>query len=151
MMEGPLHFVAIFLLLYILPFPPALGESSLLAKKMARTLKIPTHKKNKIKAWSWSTIALILFGIVLIGSFLVPGGDYVSKSKSKSKSKSNKSGKKNVLSMDLNKTIERSAKAIKAKDFDRAAKLATRIVSEFPDSWIGWLNLGIAKRFGNRK
>lgn len=119
---------------------------------MARSLKIP--KQNKKKAWSWSALAMIAFGLCLIGSFLIPDNFFTDisnklKNKTSGSDKSSKKKKGNVLSMDLNKTIERSAKAIKAKDFDRASKLATRIVKEHPDSWIGWLNLGIAKKLGN--
>jgi len=53
-----------------------------------------------------------------------------------------------VLSFDLNKTIERSANAIKAQDYDRAAKLAGRAAAESPGSWQAWLQLGLAKRLG---
>jgi len=39
--------------------------------------------------------------------------------------------------------------AIKYQDFERAGKLAARAAVEQPDSWAAWMNLGLAKRYGD--
>jgi hypothetical protein len=134
-------------------------------KKSIRPAGGGPRSKN---AWSWQALTLIgaLLLAILGGAFpdLFPnlGGDESGKSDRKGSAGSRGKGsgggsssssreerkRASKLSFDLSKTIERSAKAIKAQDWGKAEKHALRATKEAPESWQAWMQLGVTKRLG---
>ena len=87
-------------------------------------------------------VAVVLFSIAYT---------YVEERWPKTVSQSSKSSKgkgkgKGKLSLNVEKTVERAAIAAKNMEFERAAKLANRVLERDPDNWQSWLILGGALR-----
>jgi len=114
---------------------------------------------SRKKPWSWQALTLISAVLVAVLAGVFPEwfpdlggeehgvGDGGGRGARARKSKAS-GERKSKLSFNLNKTIERSAKAIKDQDWARAEKLAVRATKEAPESWKAWLQLGMAKRLG---
>ena len=56
-------------------------------------------------------------------------------------------GEARKLNVNVEKTIERAAKAVQDGNYERAAKLSRRALNT-KDNWQSWLTLGIALRAG---
>jgi hypothetical protein len=103
------------------------------SKQISPPKRPSSGKKKGISAFYIGIAALILS--IILGAYVPEYLETRAKAAAKAAKLSKGDKKKSVLSLDLNKTIERAAKAIKERDFERAAKLSSRAVEEFPTSW----------------